>query len=86
MKHAVAILDAPGIIFTTDSIQFNNKTILYSDVDYGKSNDRVRFIYDTVNNHSFEQSFDTKKVKATPHNYTMNLRIRGTFSECLYCP
>ena len=62
MKHAVAILDAPGIIFTTDSIQFNNKTISYSDVDYGKSNDRVRFIYDTVNNHSFEQSFDTKKV------------------------
>ena len=25
-------------------------------------------------------------LKATPHNYTMNLRIRGTFSECLYCP
>ena len=27
-----------------------------------------------------------KRLKATPHNYTMNLRIRGTFSECLYCP
>ena len=61
-KDTVAILDSPGIILTTNFVQFKNKEISYSNIDYGKKNGSIRFTYDTEQDRFIEFGFDTRMI------------------------
>lgn len=61
VKKAVAVLDNPNIIFTTDSVLANQKSILYSDIESGNRIDKVRFT-EKGNNKSFDVGFDIKMI------------------------
>lgn len=61
VKKAVAVLENPNIIFTTDSVLANQKSILYSDIESGNRIDKVRFT-EKGNNKPFDVGFDIKMI------------------------
>ena len=63
------------------------KKSLDSDEFYAEPGDVIHIEWKTENPVSSMYELDAFNIyKATPHNYAMTIRIRSTFSECLYQP